>query len=268
MRSGFVSFKSSRIHYLQTGNGRNVIVAFHGFGEPARTFGVLKNHIEEHHTLIAIDLPLHGDTSWNEGLELLPTDLITIINSIPEIGTNSISLAGFSMGGRVCLSLFELMPDRIEKLILLAPDGLIVNPLYRLATRSKWGNRFFYKTMKDPGWFMKFANFLKKAKLVNKSVHKFSTEFLKQPEARMALYRIWTLMNKFRPNLKKIKSLVKSRNTRIVLVFGQHDRIITPKLAKRLSIGIESQCELIILNSGHNILNERNAGELESIFNS
>ena len=250
------------------GSGKNVIVCFPGFGESAQTFCVLRNHIDEKITIIAIDLPLHGQSSWNEGLELIPGDLISIINSIPEIGTNKISLAGFSMGGRVCLSIFEIIPERIEMLILLAPDGLVVNPLYRFATRSKWGNRFFFYSMKDPGWFMKFADFLLKARLVNKSVHKFSTEYLKHPEARMALYRIWTLMNKFRPRLPKIKKLIKKYGCKAILVFGEHDRIITPGLASKLAPGIEEYCSVIVLKSGHNILNERNAGELETIFNS
>jgi hypothetical protein len=48
------------------------------------------------------------------------------------------------------------MPEQIEKLVLLAPDGLKVNFWYWLATQTWLGKNSFCFTMKHPGWFFVF----------------------------------------------------------------------------------------------------------------
>ena len=70
---------------------------------------------------------------------------------------------GFSLGGRIALSLYQAQPENVEKLILLAPDGLIVNFWYWFSTQTWIGNNIFSFSMKYPGWFFAFL------KMVNKT---------------------------------------------------------------------------------------------------
>jgi pimeloyl-ACP methyl ester carboxylesterase len=160
-RENFISFRSSRFRYIWQGSGSHILFAFHGYGESAASFAVLTDAIEgapDHDlTFVAVDLPFHGGTDWRETALLLePHDLLCLLEEIAGSfpgRTGSWSLLGYSMGGRIALHLLQLAPDRIERMVLLAPDGLKVNPWYRLAAHTAYGNRLFRRTMQRPAWF-------------------------------------------------------------------------------------------------------------------
>src|SRR5438477_13115821 len=88
-------------------------------------------------------------------------------------GNDKITLMGFSLGGRMALALYEKMSPSVERLVLLAPDGLKVNFWYWLSTQTWIGNRLFLFTMNHPSWFFSFLKGLNKLKLVNVSIFKF-----------------------------------------------------------------------------------------------
>ena len=114
---------------------------------------------------------------------------------------------GFSLGGRIALTLFQLIPEKVDRIVLLAPDGLKVNFWYWLSTQTFLGNKLFAFTMKKPGWFFGFLKMLNKLGMVNASVFKFVNYYIGNPEIRQALYVRWTAMRKLKPYLKKVKSL-------------------------------------------------------------
>src|SRR5690349_2218871 len=101
---------------------------FHGYGEEAGSFSFLDKQAGQLYTFISIDLPFHGQTEWNEGLNCTTSDLAQIIESILKLenlqhptSNLQLSFIGFSLGGRVALTLYEKMPSKIEKLVLIAP---------------------------------------------------------------------------------------------------------------------------------------------------
>src|SRR4030095_15084979 len=125
MHSAFVTYKTSKIHYAVAGNGKQPVICLHGYGETTNSFKFLEADLPASFKLIAIDLPFHGNTDWKEGLNFLINDLIIIIDDIfrkLKIGERKFSVIAYSMGGRVALHLTEEIPERIQKLILLAPD--------------------------------------------------------------------------------------------------------------------------------------------------
>jgi pimeloyl-ACP methyl ester carboxylesterase len=173
-----------------------------------------------------------------------------------------LSLLGFSLGGRVALSLYEMMPSQIEKLVLLAPDGLKVNFWYWLSTQTWIGNKLFVSTMKHPGWFFFLLKILNKLKLVNASVFKFVNHYIGDQEARNVLYQRWTVLKKIRPDLKQIKSLIVKNSTPVRLIYGKHDRIILPIRGEKFIKGIEKHCTLSVIHSGHQVLHEKHVREI------
>ena len=190
MDSGFINLNQSKIHYLLIGKGKELIVCFHGFEEKAKTFLVLEALTSTRYTLIAIDLPAHGETIWLEEKPLTAPALVEILERIPALSNHKFILLGFSMGGRVALSIYQYIPERILQLVLLAPDGLKVNFWYWLVTQTRSGNSLFKFTMKNPGWLFGFMRMLKTLGFINESVYKFSYHQMNQPESRLRLYHI------------------------------------------------------------------------------
>ncbi|MBW7891714.1 MAG: alpha/beta hydrolase [Chitinophagaceae bacterium] len=258
MTSFFVSYRQSQIHYLQWGFGKEYLLCLHGFGESAASFAGLAEQLKEKYTIIALDMPLHGKTVWNEGLLCTITDIRDIIEKIPGIAGNSFFLAGFSMGGRVALGLYEEIPQRIRRLILLAPDGLKMNFWYWLATQTFYGNRLLRYFMDKPRIFFIGTRALKKIRLINMGIYNYVHQYLKAEEKREQLYAIWTTMRKIRPDVGVIKTLIRNNNTQVLLIYGRYDRVIRPVTGMRLKKGIVPYCKLRVLHCGHRLLQEKN----------
>ncbi len=214
------------------------------------------------YSFFAIDLPFHGKTEWKEGLNFSMEDLNAISLSVAGHTDLPLTIMGFSLGGRMALSLYDDIPQKIDKLILLAPDGLKVNFWYWLSTQTRLGNRFFAYTMKHPGWFFGLLQLMNKLKLVNASIFKFVKHYIGDINVRQLLYQRWTTLRKIKPQLSSIKSNITQYKTKIRLVYGIHDRIILSSVGEKFRSGIEDHCEINIIHSGHQVLHEKHVQEI------
>ena len=251
---------------MQHGTGEKPLLCFHGFGENADSFKALSHQLADTYTIIAIDLPLHGKTVWNEGKICTTEDVIKIIDNIPVLHKQHFSLAGYSMGGRVALSVYEQIPHRIQQLILLAPDGLKMNFWYWLATQTTWGNLLFKYFMKKPGTFFTATKALKRIGMINTGIYNYIHQYLNQEDKRMQLYTIWTTMRKLRPAAKNIKALIQKNNTHLLLIYGRYDRVIRHTTGSHFKKGMERFCTLHILPCGHRILHEKNTAAIAALL--
>lgn len=266
MTEGSVNFRNSVFRYYQWGSGARLLVGLHGFGENAQSFASLGAALDQRFTLFAIDLPLHGGSHWNEPSLPDGPSIFDMLDTIPIIGTSAFTLLGFSMGGRVALSLYQHRPERIEALLLLAPDGLLVNPWYWFSTQTQVGNRLFRYAMYRPEGFFGFMNILRHFGWLNESVFKFCMQFLRTPSQRQQVYSIWTLMREFKPDLREIKRLIRVHRTSLTAVFGRYDRIFRYRNGFRLRKGVERYCTINLVETGHQILQERTGAELVDLL--
>lgn len=264
MEQRLLTYKKSKISYYSFGNGPKTAICFHGYGEDGKLYSFLEKHAGELYTFFSIDLPFHGNTEWNEDLLFTHHDLSQIIFCIvgqKEIN-NQLTLMGFSLGGRIALSYYQTHPEQINKIVLLAPDGLKVNFWYWLATQTKIGNRLFAYSMKKPGWFFIFLNGLNKAGLVNASIFKFVNYYIGNKDVRQLLYLRWTTLRKLKPDLQRIKFFIRKNKTTTRLVYGKYDRIILPIRGQKFQKGIEEFCSLTIIHSGHQVVHENHTNQI------
>ena len=266
MQTSFVSFKHSTLHYITIGTGEKILICLHGFAENAESFLPLAKHLTNKYTIVLLDMPLHGRTIWKDGLLFTIAELSEIISKIPVIESRRFSVLGYSMGGRIALQLYQAMPQKIEKLILMAPDGIIINPWYRLATQTKAGNTLFYWLMKKPGGFFAATAALNKISLINTGVNKYVHQHLKTSDMRNKLYTIWTTMRKMKPDIQAIKKFIITCKTPVVLIYGRYDKVIRYTTGEKFRVGIEDWCHLHILNCGHRLLHEKNIEEIAEIL--
>jgi pimeloyl-ACP methyl ester carboxylesterase len=290
MQTGFFPLKNSRIHYHRWGMGPRLVFAFHGYGESSASFTFLGEAIGEDFTLVAIDLPFHGQTEWNDGLFFDPADLLFLLRAIeaalssphpvlpgaspsprPDIRVPAAPylsgwwLLGYSMGGRIALQLLQDNPQLIDKLVLLAPDGLKLNRWYWLATQTRFGNSLFRATMRQPGWFFLLLRSGHVLSLVNPSIYKFTVQYIHDDRVRQELYTRWTTMRGFRPRLAAIAAIIRERQLPVRLVYGSYDRIIRRESAEKFrKRGIDATCHLTLLPAGHQLLQPQYLGILLS----
>lgn len=265
-----LTYKKSNINYYRFGRGKSLTICLHGYGETGNNFAFLKEYLSKERSFIAIDLPFHGLTNWQEGLNMDSADLMRIVKAILQAqhipDTQKLTLLGFSLGGRIACCLYQLMPERIEKIILLAPDGLKVNGWYWLSTQTRLGNQLFRFTMKRPGLFLGLLKILNRLGLINASIYKFVIHYIKNKQVREDLYHRWTGFRNIKPDIPAIRRLIQEFDTDISLVYGQFDRIILPDRGVAFQKGIEDRCSLLVIPSGHQVLHERNMAALRPVL--
>jgi pimeloyl-ACP methyl ester carboxylesterase len=267
---GFLLYKNSRLCYYRFGKGDKVVLCFHGYGEDGNSFSFLENFAGNDFTFLAFDLPFHGKTQWDDG-NMTAEDLVNIIKELLSKNfkheTSNFKLLGFSLGGRMALSVYEAMPSKIDRVILLAPDGLKVNFWYWLSTQTILGNKLFSFTMSHPGWFFSFLKFINFFRLVNKSIFKFVNFYIGNVEVRKLLYLRWTSLRKLKPDPGRVKNSIRQHNTPVRLLYGKHDRIILPNAGRRFCTGIENNCRISMIHSGHQVLHENHIAEILPALN-
>jgi pimeloyl-ACP methyl ester carboxylesterase len=257
----FIRYRQSRIHYHCFGSGPDYICCFHGYGEDGSKFGLFEKDLGDKYTLIAIDLPFHGQTEWKEGLTLQPGELLEIMYTIlPNIAP--IVLIGYSMGGRVCLQLLESFPNRFKKLVLMAPDGLHKNPWQRFSTQTKIGNRLFAFSMRYPGWMFVLMRTAGSLGLFNKSIIRFVHHYLDYEHERKILYQRWTTMRFFRPSLPYLKKIIAEHKIPVRIIFGKYDRVIVTSHGYRFQQDIDTWVTVTELIAGHHLLQEKHQKDI------
>ncbi|HEY4109246.1 alpha/beta hydrolase [Puia sp.] len=257
MAEHFIALRSSSFHYSSWGVGSRILFAFHGYGETAASFAFLAETLGRDFTIIAIEMPFHGETVWRE--EALFFDAHDLMALMTEIAAGLPGrekgwwLLGYSMGGRVALQMLELDFRRIERLVLLAPDGLFVSPWYRFAV-SAFANGFFRWTMKKPGWLFLLMRTGNRLRIVNPSLFKFAVHYIDDDVVRQALYLRWTVMRGFRPRLERIAGHIRERQIPVVLLYGSYDRVIPAQRGEPFLRSITPYGRLELLPAGHALL--------------
>jgi pimeloyl-ACP methyl ester carboxylesterase len=265
IKSGIIGYQENKIHVLKMGSGSKLLIALHGFGNVASIFEPIAVAFSEEYTVVAIDLPGHGRTQWN-----LPffqkKDLMAIIQGLKiEFNVEQFTLMGFSLGGRLCLNIAELQPNWVDKLILLAPDGLEKNFWYNAATRNIFGKIIFRKMMQHPEAWINRVDKLRQWNLIDASRFKFAKANLMDEKIRHQLSYVWPVTSKLIVNPHLVKWHLKKYKVETHLFMGKHDRIFPPKQGERFVKGLK-KATLHVLDEGHNLINATLIKELKNIL--
>jgi pimeloyl-ACP methyl ester carboxylesterase len=255
MKNVRLAYRSSEIHYVTSGNGPRLLLCFHGYGRNALSFAFLFPYLQQEYKIVAVDMPFHGQTSWREGKYFTPTHLAELVAAIlqHEHHKTAYSVMGFSMGGRVVLRLFQQYPDVIDRLALVAPDGLFVNKWYWLATQTSIGNRMFRYTTESPTLLRRIADTGKRIKQINPGIYKFVDYYIGDRQVRQELYERWTGFSKISPDTASIVKAANDYKVPLRMLYGRYDRIIRHIHGERLCSQI-NDCKIDIADTGHHLL--------------
>lgn len=266
MQTQYYTTPHGSLAYYTWGSGTQPVVCFHGYGETADSFLVVKPYLEKHCTVLTIEMPFHGATQWHSHHHPLHVQyLAAIITS--QFGTQAFTVLGYSMGGRVALQLLQFMPKQIQKMVLLAPDGFHKNFWQRFATQTWLGNKVFEQVVKNPTPVYYVLQKLVNARVFNKSVYKFADTYLHISEVRQELYKRWLAMRLFKPSHSVLKKIITQHNTHITLVFGSYDRIITAKYGHRFAQKLNnSHVKIISWPDGHQLLKSKHAEAISKLI--
>jgi pimeloyl-ACP methyl ester carboxylesterase len=122
------------------------VILIHGLGGSRRTWRHLIGPLSRHYTVIALDLPGHGDSEASAGGYSPGAHAATIRDLMVGLGLSRASLVGHSLGGGIAVQFAYQFPERTDRLGLISSAGFgaDVTPLLRAAIlpgaeRLLWG---------------------------------------------------------------------------------------------------------------------------------
>jgi len=114
-----------QIHYKDTGpKDAPVVLLLHGFGSSLQTWDQWATKLETQYRVIRPDLPGFGlsgpraDRDYSE-----EADVVVLRQFLDALGIQQLAVIGHSMGGKMAWTLAAAEPERVTKLVLMAPDG-------------------------------------------------------------------------------------------------------------------------------------------------
>ena len=248
-----------KLHYIKSGYGSTIILAFHGFGQNANHCLPLFQGLEAACTVYAFDLFLHGESDFPaermHTRPLLPEELKELFTAF--FRTENIvyfDAFGFSLGAKTVLQLLRLFPDQTNKIHLAAPDGLIINPWYRFAAKTRAGNAVFHFLLKNPGVFDFLLSSVRRLNIPNSKISKFVYQALATQEKRQFVKNVWFVYKALTINTAQTVGLVLTKNIEIHQYYGLYDTIIKPRAGQKLAARIDQISNVKMLKTGHNLL--------------
>lgn len=267
----FVEFNTLKLEYKRYGNGSKAIFAFHGFGRHAIDFKIFQPYLKNDYTIYAFNLFHHGKSQYPkdriEKNTLRKEEWLTIIEkALYELKIDKVTLMGYSLGGKLCLQLIELMPERIEHVLLYAPDGIKKNFWYHFASNTALGQNGYRFMLKNPQIFFSSVSFLKKTGIINEKIRKFAVNNMDSAKKRKLVYTVWLTFKATNPNIQKVASNIQTYHITVDQFFGKYDRVIPPKLGVYFSRLIGQTEGLHILEKGHALITKDVAEKTASLL--
>lgn len=234
------------------------LLAFHGIGQNHRVFEPLARALEGRYSVYAFDLFFHGTPPVSTSDDVLTKQRYReiILVFLQQHQIERFSVIGFSMGGRFALATAEAFSQRIQELILLAPDGITISPWYRLATSTGWGRRLFRYVLKHMPVLHRLGQFFSSTGLINRSVLRFAESTLATPEQRESVYNAWVYFRKLYFDHRKLSKLLNNQPIRTRFFVGYFDQVLPVSFIAPLTRRLQSY-ELTVLKTGHNRLIEK-----------
>jgi pimeloyl-ACP methyl ester carboxylesterase len=115
--------RSGQITYTVAGSGEPILL-IHGLGGTRDTWAALMPSLAEAHTVIAPDLPGHGDSHAPAGDYSLGAHATVLRDLLVALAHPSASVIGHSLGGGVALQFAYQFPERTDRLVLISSGGL------------------------------------------------------------------------------------------------------------------------------------------------
>lgn len=118
----FVSAGDTRLHYVESGSGRTVVLIHGNAGDVQDfDFGTLELLARNFH-VIAFDLPGHGLSKMpGKANGTIQEQAVTLHQALTALGVTVPILVGHSWGGAIALAYALFYPHEISALVLLAP---------------------------------------------------------------------------------------------------------------------------------------------------
>ena len=244
-----VQVLDQRLHVRESGpQDAPAVLLIHGFGASLHTWEPWVQTLSKDLRVLRLDLPGSGLSPPDTGNDYSDARSIALINALLNArGLQKVSPLGHSIGGRIAWTFAATAPQRVDKLVLLAPDGF-ASPGFDYDTPAqvpaamglmRWiAPRWLLRMKLEPGYFQPDA-------LSEENLSRYH-DLMRAPGARAAM-----LARLQQTSLREPQPLLQKISAPTLLVWGRQDAMIAFSNAADYQQGIARHSLLALDNMGH-----------------
>lgn len=265
MSTEFIITEKGKIAYHRFGRGARKMIALHGFAESGAEFQTFAEVLGAEYTLIALDLPYHGQTAWAMK-EYTQTDLLRVIEKIlVQQKWTKFDLIGHSLGGELILSFAGNLSEYLENIFLLAPGGIGVQGMQIPDLIPLGLRRFLTGLLKRPNWLLKLADFVHNIGLLDSYSRKFLHHHLANPEKQQRMLSTWVSNHYFKIERKTFLDMIDRCNIQVWFLLGKNDPLVFPEKIQRWAAG-HPNIQIELLHAGHRLVKATTAIKIKDLL--
>lgn len=170
------------------------------------------------------------------------------------------------MGGRMALSLLTIIPEKIDRMVLIATDGLVFNFWRWLVSETIFANGLIRHAIKNPSWALGLIKRVEKLGLIKKTLSTFLAHQFSDETKRKVLYQQVVSNKKIKPNKRVISQLIKQYSISVRMMYGEDDQIVPAKNAIHFQKKIGKLVKVKRVKWGHSLLNESQVQNIQDLF--
>ncbi len=237
--------KDSMVYWRRPGTGR-LIVGLHGFGDNGARMAAWLGRLHDG-PVCAPDLPFHGQTLWQDEV-LTAEDLAAFIREVmAREGTERITLAGLSWGGRMALHLLPLLEGQLHEVWIFAPDGIGTVAGWATDSLPRWSRRLLARTLRRPAWLLALARRLRRWGWLDRFSFRFVEYHFSNEIRAHRLLQTWLSLTYFPIRRRAIHAT----SVPIAVYLGDQDELIDEDRVRRF---FGTRARINVLQGGHRMM--------------
>ena len=255
-----IVYLNSALFYYKEGAGPKIILLFHGFGQDHGVFAGWVDALKAEYTIYTFDLFFHGKSYWSNPHAIEKEDWKKILQLfLEQEQVASFEIAGFSIGARFAFATLENFPQQVNRVVVIAPDGIAPNFWYRLATGTSLMRSFFRNLMLKPGRLQAIIHFVKFWRFESRGLLRFTEFQINTQEKRQRIYSSWVYFRLLKFDGQALRDLLNSKKIETIFILGKSDTIISTGKIKKFAKTLVNH-QLQIMDAGHHELITKGIG--------
>lgn len=251
-----IDFPQISLAFTEIGEGDQILLCTHGYQQTKQIFTELFKEIPQGWKILAFDQPMHGDSIWENTHIRFDESFFKLLwqQLLEKYPNASWSLLGFSMGGKTSIFLEQTAPVRIQKMLLIAPAGVITHPLNTFFSYHFWGSKIFLFFLRHPLFILSLFEFFYKRKWMKPFAYRFAKIHFEEKQVRDYMQKFVPIYHKFHFDFKEYAAMLSAKNIELHVLWGSLDEVLPVKQAYLLKKHLPSAQLTIMEGQKHNMI--------------
>lgn len=247
----YIIHGDSKLHFRKIGAGPKTLLAFHGYGMDLYSNPDFQSCFPDY-TIYFFDLFYHGKSQWPNSDHALSVEKWNELMSIffQQEKINRIALLGFSIGAKPLLAILKEHASRVDRIVLIAPDGIVNKFWYSLATGSQMGQLVFRKVLTSPKLIVGCMDWMTRFNLIPHKLLVFVRSQLSGSQQRANVYNTWMIYRKLKFPSKQLAKNIEDHSILATIFAGSRDVMFPPKDYKQF-LSLIPKARLVVLDTDH-----------------